>query len=142
MKYVKKYELFGASKDFKTLKNDIKMAYNKWSKLMLTITLNDYRSFLNLINDKDLDLEYEDSTGDTALIVASRHGRIRMIKKLIEKGADIFHKNKYNEDFYDVLINRVFNLPMDSSNYFRNLRMKKWIGKNYPEFLASKKYNL
>jgi ankyrin repeat protein len=118
--------------------------FNKWSKLMLAITLNEYRSFLNLINSENLDLEYEDSTGDTALIMASRHGRIKMVKKLIEKGADIFHKNKFNEDFYDVLNNRKFSLPSDSGNYnyFRNLKMKRWIEKNYPEFLAAKKYNL
>ena len=61
----------------------------------------------------------------------------KMIKELIDAGANmnikaLHHINGTKEmvDFYDLSISKDYE------------KLSKWIEENYPEFVASKKYNL
>ena len=130
MKYIKTYEFFYGNKITKALKKDLTKFINKMSDFMSSILDNDIKTFNKLI-DK-VDLEEEDIDGNTALLIASYSGRLKMLKKLIEKGANIYHKNKKGEDFYDIA---------ESQYKFIN-NTKSYIEKTHPEFVASKKYNL
>lgn len=81
---------------------------------------------------KTEDLEYQDSNGNTALLIAAKEGRLKMVKELIKAGANIFHTNNEGESFYDLAVNRY--------KFINNV--KDWIEKNYPEVIDMKKYNL
>lgn len=55
-----------------------------------------------------------------------------MLKKLIKKGSNIYHKNKEGKDFYD----------MAEFQYKFINNTKLYIEKIFPEFVAAKKYNI
>lgn len=73
-----------------------------------------------------------DTYGNTALLVAAKEGRLKMVKELIKIGFDIYHTNNKGETFYDVAINRY--------KFINNV--KDWIEKTYPEIISANKYNL
>jgi ankyrin repeat protein len=134
MRHIRKYELFGGAAIAKQLENDLNAGENRWNKLMQSIVENDKSEFdfqLKII-DKTMILEEIDKEGNTALLLASKYGRLNMLKKLIEKDADIYHKNNDGKDFHDLANDRF---------KFIN-RVKDWIEDNYPEFVMAKKYNL
>ena len=81
---------------------------------------------------KYLGLDAENPDGDTALLIASSEGRLKMVKDLIKAGANINHKNKAGEDFYDMAINRF--------KFINNV--KDWIEKTYPEWILARKFNI
>ena len=130
MKYIKTYELLNGSRITKAINLDIETGMNMWNRLMVTIASNDMKTFHRLI--KTINLEEVDKFGNTALLIATSVGRLKMVKELIKNGADIFHKNNLGEDFYDVAINRF--------KFINNV--KDWIEKTYPEIVMAKKYNL
>jgi len=130
MKKLKTYELFNGGRITTALKKDIRNYQRKLTPFMIAITDGDMKRFNKLIDI--VDLEQEDNKGNTALLMASYCGRLKMLKELIKKGANIHHKNDKGEDFYD----------MAEFQYKFINNTKKWIEKNYPEFIAAKKYNL
>lgn len=134
MEYIQTYELFNAGRITNTALNDLKMAQNKWNKLQGAVIFNNYKEFKYELNlaIKTMKLEKQDKNGNTALLLASKEGRLEMVKELIKAGANIQHKNNANEDFYDLAVNRY---------KFIN-GVKDWIEKTYPEFVMAKKYNL
>ena len=130
MKKIKSFELFQGSRITSLLYKDLQYAETNWNELAIAIDENNFKNFkmyLNLV-----DIEKVDHDGNTPLILASKNGRLKMLKELIKKGANMMHKNKDNEDFYDAAINRY--------KFINNV--KDWIEKEYPEFVAAKKYNL
>ena len=127
---IKTFEVFGAARITKSLRNDVIKFTRHLSDFMFAILNNEMKTFNKLIDD--VDLEEEDINGDTALLIASYSGRLKMLKKLIEKGANIYHKNKEGKDFYD--------LAEERYKFINNV--KDYIEKTFPEFVASKKYNL
>lgn len=114
----------------KSFKSTFMQLRNNSSDLMVAIVNKEFKEFKKLV-DK-VDLEEEDKFGDTALLVAASNGRLQMIKMLITRGANIYHKNKENKDFYDLA---------DERYKFINL-ITNYIEKNYPEFISAKKYNI
>ena len=141
MKYIKEYELFGGAKITSSLKNDIFFSENKWNDLMISIYQGgDTKEFKKLL-DLNTDLEYEDLNGNTALLIATRYANLKMIQEIIKKGANINHKNNKNQDFYDIsqIISKT---PRPNNLLLSRNKIKKWIEKNYPEFIEAKKYNL
>lgn len=130
MRYLKTYELLNGGRIMKAALNDLKSMQHGWNELMQSIVNKEYKKFMKLI--KNTDLEEVDNDGNTALLIASSDGKLTMVKELIKAGADITHKNKNGEDFYDLAVNRY---------KFIN-GVKDWIEKTYPEFVMAKKYNL
>lgn len=130
MKYIKTYEALAGSQITKKLLNDIRFNTNVWNDFLVSIVENDMSKFKKLIKTEDL--EYQDSNGNTALLIAAKEGRLKMVKELIKAGANIFHTNNEGESFYDLAVNRY--------KFINNV--KDWIEKNYPEVIDMKKYNL
>jgi ankyrin repeat protein len=146
MKYIKKYELFGGAKITKALKDDTIISMKQYNELLTSIYRGNFEKFQKLLNS-NIDLEYEDADGNTALLLATRYRDLKMVKEIIKKGANIYHKNKSGEDFYDIAkfvdkitIKKTFplkiHLPINTSS------IKEWIEYRYPEFVDAKKYNL
>lgn len=134
MKNLQTYELFNGGNIVKSLEKDLQKHHNLWNELMVAIVYNDYDEFKYELSFvlKTMELEKEDKYGNTALLLAAKEGRLKMLKELIKIGANIYHKNKKGEDFHDLAINR-----------FKFINgVKDWIEKNYPEFVMAKKYNL
>lgn len=125
MKYIKKFEIFFGSAITKALKFDIFKNMFGRTDLMMSIIENDMLAFKKLLKN-NVNLEEKDNDNNTALIIASEKGRLKMVKYLILNGADIHSKNNNSKDFYDVA----------------NNELKTWIEKKFPEFIISKKYNL
>lgn len=130
MRYLKTYELLNGGRIMNAALNDLKSMQHGWNELMQSIVNKEYKKFMKLI--KNTDLEEVDNDGNTALLIASSDGKLTMVKELIKAGADITHKNNNGEDFYDLAVNRY---------KFIN-GVKDWIEKTYPEFVMAKKYNL
>lgn len=130
MKYIKTYEALAGSQITKKLLNDIRFNTNVWNDFLVSIVENDMSKFKKLIKTEDL--EYQDGNGNTALLIAAKEGRLKMVKELIKAGANIFHTNNEGESFYDLAVNRY--------KFINNV--KDWIEKNYPEVIDMKKYNL
>lgn len=134
MKYIKTYELLNGGRIMKSAVNILKASLDGNNKLMQAIVEkndNDFKYELALAI-KMMTLENTNKYGNTALLVASKEGRLKMLKDLLKNGANIQHKNNAGEDFYDLAINR-----------FKFINgVKDWIEKAYPEFVIAKKYNL
>lgn len=130
MKYIKTYEALAGSQITKKLLNDIRFNTNVWNDFLVSIVENDMSKFKKLIKTEDL--EYQDGNGNTALLIAAKEGRLKMVKELIKAGANIFHTNNEGESFYDLAVNRY--------KFINNV--KDWIEKNHPEVIDMKKYNL
>jgi len=129
MKHLKSFELLNGANITNSLKMDIEKASNNWNDIMTSIVYNEYGFFKKNINN--INLEQVDINGNTPLLLASIYGRLKMLKKLIKNGANIFHKNNSGDDFYDI------------ANRYKFINsMKDWIEKKYPEFVVLKKYNL
>ena len=97
---------------------------------MISIINGDMPTFNKLIDHVNLDdVDWE---GNTALLIAASNGRLNMLKKLIEKGANIYHKNDKGEDFYDLAEGRY--------KFINNV--KDYIEKEFPEYIETRKYNL
>jgi len=101
--------------------------------LMCTIIKSKIEMFDYLLKSKTIDLDKKTDGKKTALILAAGgYGRATtternyMIKKLIDAGADMFIQNQAG-DFYDNAAEK---------------EIKEFIEKEYPEFIAAKKYNL
>lgn len=125
-------ELFNGGRITNSLKQDIINAKNDWNELMSDIVNVNYSHFLKLLNSNKYNLEETDINGNTALLLAAKEGRLKMVKQLIKAGANIFHTNNDNENFYDLSLKKF---------KFINI-VKDWIEKNYPEVIMAKKYNL
>ena len=130
MKNIKTYEIFNGGRVTNALVNDLNAGHYNWNKLMRSIAENEYKIFKELVKTENL--EDVDKYGNTPLLLTSKNGRIRMVKVLIDNGANISHKNNQGEDFYDIAVNR-----------FKFINgVKDWIEKEYPEFVMTKKYNI
>jgi len=127
---MKTFEVFNGGRITKNLLKDFKKYNDKLTDLMVAIIGNDIKNFADLINT--VDLEETDRFGNTALLLASSNGRLVMLRKLIKREANIHNKNNKGEDFYDLAKTRY---------KFIN-KVKEYIEKELPEFVAAKKYNL
>lgn len=90
-----------------------------------------------LNGDKFDDINETDNMGWTPLLWATYNRKPKMIKLLIDSGADMNYKalhhiggTKRMVDFYDLSVDKGYT------------ELSKWIETYYPEFIASKKYNL
>lgn len=102
------------------------------------------KDMINFIKNNYDNVNSVDVMGWTPLLWATYNIDRKVMKVLIGSGADISFKvlhhiagTKKMVDFYDFCI--------DKYTYEKDIRYKnlaKWIEKNYPEFVASKKYNL
>jgi len=90
----------------------------------------DLNKIEELINS-GVDLNYQDSNGDTALIWAVANDNFVIVELLIDAGANLFLRSKYDYDFYDL-----------SYIIGNDKRMKEFIEKKVPDFITIKKYNL
>ena len=138
MVYLKTYELFNGGRILNALKKDIIKSTEKWNDLMDAIANKEYKTFRKLI--KTSNLEEVDKNGNTALMIASMKGRVKMTKLLIDNGANIFHSNNQGKNFYDVAINDTATWSKKSRKFINGV--KNWIEENYPEIVMSNKYNL
>lgn len=130
MKNISNYKFFNEGRISNAIKSDIiKIKYNR-TEFMMSIVNNDMSRFRELI--KISDLEEIDKYGNTALMISCSEGRLSMVKMLLRYGANIHHKNKKGEDFYD--------MSLKDKSFFKSV--KKYIENNYPEFVVSKKYNI
>jgi len=99
MKYIRKYELLGASAITKVLKQDIESILKKDNPLLKANRFGDYDMFEKLLNEYNL--EDTDTNGNTALLLAALNDKLTMMKDLVKAGANISYKNNKGEDFYD-----------------------------------------
>lgn len=90
-----------------------------------------------IIDSGTADINYKDILNWTPLLWATYYQDKRLIRLLINSGADMEYKaihhirgEKNLVDFYDLAIDKDYD------------DLKQWIEKNYPEFVAAKKYNL
>lgn len=125
MKYLKKYEIIGSP------------------DLIIAVKSEDPKKVKMLI-DANYDVNIKDKMGWTPLIWAAYEANSEIIKMLIDAGADMHYKalhsiagTKKMVDFYDLCVDKY-----NYEGYFIYLNTKEWIEKNYPEFMAAKKYNL
>jgi len=100
------------------------------SDLIVAIINGEMKKFNELVDS--VDIEEVDFEGNTSLLLASSNGRLKMMKELLKRNANIHHKNNNGEDFHDLASNRY---------KFINLT-REYIEKQFPEFIAAKKYNL
>ncbi len=65
----------------------------------------------DMLIDKMEDIDIEDNYGNTPLMEATMNPKVpfEIIKKLLEKGADPYHKNKAGRSPYDMV--KEFNIP-------------------------------
>ena len=83
MKYIKKYEVFGGASMSAAFAEDLKFLRNNYNKLMVAIFNNEYSAFKRLL--PTFNIEDVDREGNTALLIASSNGRLRMVKELIKQ---------------------------------------------------------
>lgn len=130
LKKVKTFEAFGGARITNALKKDFIKFEKNMNDFMISILDNDMKTFNKLIDI--VDLEEENVDGNTALLIASYSGRLKMLKELIKHGANIYHVNKKGKDFYD-----------EANDRYKFINsIKDYIEKNLPVFVATKKYNL
>ena len=130
MEYIKTFESFGLHSISKSITYDIKTKIHNWNKLMRHIMLKGLGGVKKSIDD--VDLEHTDKNGNTALLLASSVGSIRMVKLLIDKGANIYHRNQEGSSFYDVAKNKY--------KFINGLQ--EWIEKEYDWLIKAKNYNI
>ena len=104
--------------------------------LIIAVKSGNLRKLKKLLNI-DLAINCTDNMGWTPLLWAVYYENIDMIKLLINSGADMNYKalhhiggTKRMVDFYDLSIDKGYK------------KLSKWIEKAYPDFVATKKYNL
>lgn len=132
MKYIKTYEILQGASITNKLKKDLNAVTNQWNKLMFSVRWNDVIDFYKFLDSDEYNLEDTDKYGNTALLIAAMNDRLTMMKHLVKAGANIFHKNNEGDDFYDLTV----------KNFKFINKAKDWIEEEFPEFIASKKYNL
>jgi ankyrin repeat protein len=101
---------------------------NKLTPIMEAIIKDDSKKVETLIDNKTI--EDVDISGNTPIFVAACYGKLKILKLLIRKGANIYHLNNNNENIYDVASDKII------------CNIKKYIKKNYPEIIDCKKYNI
>lgn len=77
MKYIKTYEASQAKSDI------------LGEMLINRIAENNNEAAINLINDKDIDINYKDNHNYSPILVAAMKERLQIVKLLIEKGANV-----------------------------------------------------
>ena len=113
--------------------------------LIMAVKSNKSIKVKTLIN-AGLDVNCTDNMEWTPLLWAVYMKNTTMIKMLIDAGADMHYKayhyikgTKDLVDFYDLAVAKEYHEGTYSFNYKGVIT---WIEKNYPEFVAAKKYNL
>jgi len=113
--------------------------------LIFAIKNNEPLSKIKKLLDKRHDINIKCLIdGWTPLLWATYYKNIKIIKFLIDNGADMQHKalhhirgTKRMVDFYDLVVDKI---EIGDERDYKGV--KKWIEKNYPKFVAAKKYNL
>ena len=123
MKYIKTFEEVGSP------------------DLIIAVKSGNWKNVKKLL-DINLDVNCTDRIGWTPLLWATYYGNRNMIKLLINSGADMNYKAcgiikgtgsftaKKMVDFYDLSVDKEYK------------KLSKWIEKEYPAFVSTKKYNL
>lgn len=86
-----------------------------------------------ILLEENVKLDAKDLIGNTALIYAAIAGQFQVVKKLIQKGADMTIKNLDNKDFYDILLGQ----DKQKTKY-----LMKWLSENKPVFVENKKRDM
>ena len=60
----------------------------------------------NILNNIELDLDYQNIDGMTALMLAARYGNVEAVDLLLKNGANPMVKNYRNETAYDVAMSK------------------------------------
>lgn len=60
----------------------------------------------SILNNIDIDLEYQNIDGNTALMLAARYGNVEAVELLLMHGAQADIKNYKNETAYDIAMAR------------------------------------
>ena len=104
--------------------------------LIIAVKSGNLTNVKKLLN-ANLDVNCKDHMGWTPLLWATFNRNIKMIKLLIDSGADMNYKATWSLggtkrilDFYDLSVDKGY------------IELSRWIETYYPEFVAPKKYNL
>lgn len=127
MKHIKTFETIGSP----DLIIAVKSGKLENVKMLLDIAK------INVHTTFNVDVNCTDRMGWTPLLWATYYKNRDMIKMLINAGAEMDYKalhhiggTKRMVDFYDLSVDKDYT------------KLSKWIEKEYPEFVAAKKYNL
>ena len=79
--------------------------FEKYNNLDLIeyVNNNNIEDVKDVLNNANIDIDIQDTRGNTALIWAAYHSDFEIIKLLIEAGADFYIKNDLKLDFFDYL---------------------------------------
>jgi hypothetical protein len=122
---------------------NFKIFENHYENLIHAVKSEKIKNVRQLI-DSNFDVNFKDGMGWTPLLWSTYLINKRMIKLLIDSGADMsykalhyINKTKKMVDFYDLCVDKY---KYEKDRRYKYLMM--WIEDNYPEFVASKKYNI
>ena len=74
--------------------------------LINAVSKNRIHLIKNILTNIDLDLDYQNIDGMTALMLAARHGNVEAVELLLQHGASMTIKNYRNETAYDIAMGR------------------------------------
>ncbi|MFC2080638.1 ankyrin repeat domain-containing protein [Bacteroidota bacterium] len=82
---------------------DVNQVVGDMSPLMYAVRTNDSKKVSKLI-DAEADIEAVDSEGNTALCYSAQNGNLKIAKKLVRRGANLWHKNDARKTAYDLAV--------------------------------------
>ena len=85
-----------------------------------------YKSKVSLLVSHNAEINALDANGNTALILAARHGKIKTTKYLVRNGAALNHTNQFDASAYDESVSYSH---QEISKYLRDVYVK-----NLPDF--------
>jgi len=114
---------------------DINRKYNYGQTLLFNIDSNDREELIN----RGIDLNLTDNFGDTAFMqfVTCHVNHLNIIKFMVEKGQDIFIRNKYGKSALDIAFSRIRDEDFD---FYHNNSEQKCLIEVY-EYLKITTFN-
>jgi ankyrin repeat protein len=125
---------------------------NKYKDTALTKSFNNVSKLEKLLNQKNIDVNIQNKWGKTAIMnyIDNQIPEINILEKMLDKGLDLSIKNLDDNNFYDILKEKIERLEKNKSQFLdKYLIFENYINDRFPEFKNEwefknkiKKYNI
>lgn len=125
---------------------------NKYKDTALTKSYNNVSKLEKLLNQKNIDVNIQNKWGKTAIMnyIDNQNPEINILEKMLDKGLDLSIKNLDDNNFYDILKEKIKRLEKNKSQFLdKYLIFENYINDRFPELKNEwkfknkiKKYNI